>query len=216
MLLSLFRPAAQRLAGVPAVLVLLFALSTLLTSLQPASAQEGYRLRAGDSLRIEVVEDAGLNRTVLIAPDGRINVPLAGAILAGGRTVEAVQTDVAARLAGSFAAPPTVFVALERVAEPRAPAGGGTPARTTVDIYVMGEGAKPGRIDVERGTTLLQAFAQMGGFTKFAATKRIQLRRGTQTYAIDYTAIERGTSTAGATVLQKGDVILVPQRRLFE
>ncbi len=80
----------------------------------------------------------------------------------------------------------------------------------------MGEGANPGRMDVERGTTLLQAFAQMGGFSPFAATKRIQLRRAGKTYVIDYTAIEAGTSTAGATVMQRGDVILVPQRRLFE
>jgi polysaccharide export outer membrane protein len=210
------RPAGRPAPAAAAFAAFVLAVLALLASGPAAMAQDGYRLRAGDTLRIEVVEDAGLNRSVLIAPDGRITLPLAGAIAAGGRTVEAVQADVAARLAGSFAAPPTVFVSLERVAEPRPAAGAGTPAKTTVEVYVMGEGAKPGRMDVERGTTLLQAFAQMGGFTRFAATRRIQLRRGAQTFVIDYTAIERGTSTAGATVLQKGDVILVPQRRLFE
>jgi len=71
------------------------------------------------------------------------------------------------------------------------------------------------------GTTVLQLFAQIGGFSRFAATKRIQLRRtdasGTeQVFAIDYEAIEEGRSQAGATVLREGDVIIVPQRRLFE
>ena len=56
---------------------------------------------------------------------------------------------------------------------------------------------------------------------QFAATKRIQLRRvdasGTEkVYLINYKAIEDGSSRNGATVLQEGDVILVPQRRLFE
>ena len=41
----------------------------------------------------------------------------------------------------------------------------------------MGEAANPGKLDVKRGTTLLQAFAQMGGFSPFAATKRVQLHR---------------------------------------
>lgn len=206
MFFSLFRPALQRLA------ILLAALAGLMLP-GLALAQDGYKLRSGDVLRVEVVEDANLNRAVLVAPDGRITLPLAGSVPAGGRTVEEVQADVAARLAGSFAAPPTVYVALERVVERPAGSGG---ARATIDVYVMGEGASPGRLDVERGTTLLQAFAQMGGFSPFAATKRIQLRRAGKTYVIDYTAIEAGTSTAGATVMQRGDVILVPQRRLFE
>ena len=43
-----------------------------------AMAQDGYRLRSGDTLRVEVLEDPTLNRAVLVAPDGRIALPLAG------------------------------------------------------------------------------------------------------------------------------------------
>lgn len=184
----------------------------------PALAQDGgYRLRSGDVLRIEVIEDAGLNRSALVAPDGRITVPLAGSIQAGGRTIDAVQADLVTQLSGSFATPPTVVVSLERLAERVPAAGGGAPAvAPTVDIFVLGEAGNPGRLSLEPGTTVLQAFAEMGGFTRFAAKKRLQLRRGDDTYALDYTAIEAGTSRAGDTVLQDGDVIVVPQRRLFE
>jgi polysaccharide export outer membrane protein len=79
-----------------------------------------------------------------------------------------------------------------------------------------------GLLEVERGTTVLQALALSGGFTRFAATKRIQLRRtdpqsGQQTvYNIDYRAIEQGASGIGSSVLADGDVIIVPERRLFE
>lgn len=198
------------LAGLAALLMLLAA--------GPAPAQDdGYRIRPGDTLRIEVLEDPGLNRSVLVSPDGRITFPLAGGVPAAGRTLEQVQADLGARIAANFAATPNVLVSIERVAEPRAASGGGgTRAVATIDVFVMGEAAKPGKLELKRGTTVLQAFAQMGGFTKFAATKRIQLRRGGDTYGLDYKAIEGGTSTAGATVLQDGDVILVPQRRLFE
>ena len=179
-------------------------------------AQDGYRIRPGDTLRIEILEDPGLNRSALVSPDGRIAFPLAGGVVAAGHTLEQVQTDLAARIAPNFAATPNVFISVERVADRPAGNGGARAAVATIDVFVMGEAAKPGKLELKRGTNVLQAFAQMGGFTKFAATKRVQLRRGTKTYGMNYKAIEDGTSTAGATVLQDGDVIVVPQRRLFE
>ena len=179
-------------------------------------AQDGYRIRPGDTLRIEILEDPGLNRSALVSPDGRIAFPLAGGVVAAGHTLEQVQADLAARIASNFAATPNVFISVERVADRPAGSGGARAAVATIDVFVMGEAAKPGKLELKRGTNVLQAFAQMGGFTKFAATKRVQLRRGAKTYGLDYKAIESGTSAAGATVLQEGDVIVVPQRRLFE
>jgi polysaccharide biosynthesis/export protein len=205
------------------LLALLLATLLTLPAFIPAGAlaQDGYRVRTGDVLSIEVVEDPGLNRRALVSPDGRIAMPLAGSVRAQGRTIEEIQADLAGRLASNFAATPTVFVGIESIAERRATGGPSTPAAApTIDIYVLGEAAKPGRIAVAPGTTVLQLFAEIGGFSKFAATKRIQLRRtenGQETvYGINYRDIEAGQSQAGATVLRDGDVIVVPQRRLFE
>jgi polysaccharide export outer membrane protein len=181
-----------------------------------ASAQEGYRIQPGDVLRVEVLEDPGLNRSTLVSPDGRVSFPLAGGVPAAGRTLEDLQTDLATRIGSNFAATPNVFISLERVAEPRPASGGVSAGAATIEIFVMGEAANPGKLDVSRGTTLLQAFAQMGGFSPFAATKRVQLRRGGTITTLSYDAIEAGTSTAGSTVLMDGDVIVVPQRKLFE
>lgn len=194
----------------------------LLTSV--AAAQEAYSIRPGDVLRIEVIEDPSINRSVLVSPDGRINVPLAGAVVASGRSVEQVQADLAAGLASNFAAPPNVFVAVERLAErtPTAPSAPRAPAPPpTMDIYVIGEVGNPGKLSVPPGTTVLQLFAEMGGFTRFAATRRIQLRRtatnGTETiYNLNYEAMMDGRSPNGTAVLIDGDVIVVPERRLFE
>lgn len=198
---------------------LLAALLGLVLSLQPAGA-ESYRIQPGDTLKIEVLEDPGLNRDVLVAPDGRISIPLVGPVSAAGQTVEALQGQVAGAIAGNFATTPTVLVSVAQVAPKAAGGGGGAAAKSGITVYVMGEAANPGQMQLERGTTVLQALASMGGFTPFAATKRIQLRRSVdgveKIYAIDYTAIEAGKSQAGRTTLVDGDVIVIPQRKLFE
>jgi polysaccharide export outer membrane protein len=204
--------------GLPSLIGTVTFAVTILLSLLPASAQTGdYRLRPGDVLRVEVLEDTSLNRNTLVTPDGRITLPLAGSVTASGRTVEAVQSDLVTKLSGSFAAPPTVFVSIDRIAEQRPASGGNRVAtRAMIEVFVLGEAAKPGKLEIRRGATVLEAFAQMGGFTKFAAKKRVQLRRGGKIYALDYVAIESGRSAVGDTVLAGGDVILVPQRALFE
>lgn len=184
----------------------------------PATAQDGYSIRPGDVLRIEVLEDANLNRSVLVAPDGRVTLPLAGAVAVAGRTVETVQAEITNRIASNFAATPNVYVGVEGIVAAPPPSGPAAPA--TIDVFVMGEAEKPGLLQVAPGTNMLQLFAQMGGFSPFAAIKRIQLRRvengSERVYKIDYKAIESGTSNAGMTTLRDGDVIVVPQRKLFE
>ncbi|MCX7645404.1 MAG: polysaccharide export protein [Rhodobacteraceae bacterium] len=180
----------------------------------PGLAQQDYRLRPGDTVQIEVLEDANLNRTAIVLPDGQISVPLAGSVRAAGRSLAQIQAELTSRLAPNFAEQPTVFVTLASLAE-RVPA----PPRT-IEIFILGAANTPGRIEVAPGTTLLQGIAAAGGLSPFAATKRIQLRRvdrsgNEQIYRFNYDAIESGAA-GGATRLVDGDVIVVPNRRLFE
>jgi polysaccharide export outer membrane protein len=182
-----------------------------------ASAQTNYRIGAGDTVRIEVLEDPSLNRDALVLPDGSVSFPLAGAVRASGRTTSQLEQALSTALAPNFATSPTVSVSVAGLA-PASEA-----VANTIDIYVMGEVANGGGLlQVEPGTTVLQALALSGGFSRFAATKRIQLRRidpqtGQQlVYNIDYRAIEQGAANIGTSVLADGDVILVPERRLFE
>jgi polysaccharide export outer membrane protein len=194
----------------------------LLAALLPvaAGAQSNYAIRPGDTLRLEVLEDESLNRNLLVLPDGRIAVPMAGSIQAAGRSLSEVQRNIASALSGSFALQPTVYVDVMSLAE-RTPAAPKEP-EPPVLVYVLGEAANPGRVEIEPGTTVLQLFAQVGGFTSFAAEKRIQLRRtepktGQETiYQLNYKAIQSGRSPNGLVQLQSGDVIMIPQRRLFE
>ena len=187
----------------------------------PATAQTAYKIKPGDTLQLEVLEDSSLNRALLVLPDGTITVPQGGSVRAGGKSVAEVQTDVAAILADNFARAPTVYLGVAQLA-PRQPATPAVPGALIrpIAIYVLGEVAKPGKVDVESGTSMLQFLAQTGGFTKFAATKRIQLRRtdayGQEVvYPFNYDAIMVG-GIAPTIILKKGDVIIVPQRKLFE
>jgi polysaccharide biosynthesis/export protein len=182
-----------------------------------ASAQSSYQIRSGDSLQIEVLEDPALNRSVLVLPDGSINFPLVGTIPAAGRSVNDIRGDLSAALASKFASAPNVFVGVGTLAEvaPRVSA-----AAATISVYAMGEVASPGKADVAPGTTVLQFLAQAGGFTRFAAQKRVQLRRVgkggvEQVFLFNYDGTG-ASGIAGSTRLQSGDVIVVPQRKLFE
>lgn len=193
---------------------LLIAVLALLLAAPMARAQAaGYRIQPGDTLAVTVLEDDTLNRQVLVLPDGRISVPLAGNVAAAGQTVEAVERAVADRLASNFAVRPNVFVSVVNVVEE---------IDETFPIFVLGRVGDPGVREVEIGTTMLQAVALAGGFDRFAATKRIQLRRMDPTtgqerlFVFNYKAVERGAAIQSMITLREGDVLLVPERRLFE
>lgn len=180
--------------------------------------QGNYLIQPGDTLRVEVLEDSTLNRDALVLPDGRITIPLAGSVTAAGRTVSQISASLRSRLATNFAVEPNVFVSVRRLAD-RDPER--EEETLLLRVFILGEAANTGGLQVQPGTTVLQVFARMGGFTNFAAIKRIQLRRvdssGTeQIYTLNYKAIQDGTSRAGLTTVQDGDVIIIPQRRLFE
>lgn len=180
---------------------------------QTALAQE-YRIQTGDRLMIEVLEDATLNRTVAVLPGGTINFPYAGSLRVAGQSPTAVGNRISQSLAGVLASPPTVFVTAMPLDAPVTEV-----EKDVVNIYIMGEASAPGPKAVLPGTTFLQALSQAGGLTPFAATKRIQLRRAAtpgQVITVNYAAIMRGSGMNLDPVLSEGDVIIVPERGLFE
>ena len=190
------------------ILVLLAALAAAPAAFAQSAS---YRIQPGDQLAVTVLEDDTLNRQVLVLPDGRISVPLAGSVRASGQTVESVEKIIADRLASNFAVRPSVFVSVTGVTE----------AEETFPIYVMGQVGNAGQLQVEAGTTLLQAVALAGGLDRFAATKRIQLRRtdssGQQKlYLFNFRAVEQGGAISSMITMREGDVIIVPERHLFE
>jgi len=201
----------------------------LAIAIAPAAWANSYNIQPGDVLQMEVLEDPSLNRSLLVLPDGTVSLPLAGAIKASGQTVDGMRAAISAALASKFASPPTVFLSVGQLnpttqAVSNANANLAATAITNGNVpsvFAMGEFNKPGKLPLTPGTTLLQFLAESGGLTKFAAVKRIQLHRvdsktGKETvYNFNYKAVQQGAS-APVIVLHTGDVIVVPERRLFE
>lgn len=179
------------------------------------AATGNYTIAPGDRIEINILEDPTLNRQALVRPDGKISMPLAGTISVAGRSTESTQRVIRSRLAAQFVEPPTVTVSLVSVG-----------FEDEIDlvqptVYVLGEVRQPGAFnyDSERPLTVLQALSMAGGLDRFAARKRVQVRRyagdGENLMIFDYDAVESGRSLAAPILIEDGDVIVVPERGLF-
>lgn len=193
---------------------LVHTLAALLIAVATSVGAEDYVLQPGDRIEISVLEDPGLNRTALVQPDGRISLPLAGVIEVGGRTPAEAQRIIASRLSRDFITPPNVTVSLLSLGSP-------VDELDLISVYVLGQVRRPGLFEVERPVDLLQLLALAGGPDVFAASRRIQVRRraaigSEEVLFFDYKAIEDGLVPSGDIALADGDVVIVPERRLFE
>lgn len=182
----------------------------------PAFAQ---RLKPGDALDISVFQDSKLDRRVIIDQSGQIAFPLAGRVRAAGRTEADIENDLKERLKKNYqgeAVDVTVSLAALAKPEPVQPVEEDLKPR----IFVTGEVQRPGAISVRRNTTLMQAIAMAGGLGPYAARSRVQVFRrvkGQETKMVfDYRAFESGEDLSRNIELRAGDVVVVPERGLFE
>jgi polysaccharide biosynthesis/export protein len=189
--------------------IVLLALAFLCGFWTSAGAQA---LKPGDVISISVYQDPKLDRQVVIGPTGFISFPLAGQIRAGGLTPAQLEDVIKARLKDKFTEEPDVTVSLgaekplEEDLKPR--------------IFVTGEVIRPGFFVMRMKTTVLQAISLAGGFGPYAAKRRIQVRRqinGTEVmYLFDYVDFHKGRNVEDNIDLQPGDVVIIPERGIFE
>ncbi|MEM7470464.1 MAG: polysaccharide biosynthesis/export family protein [Pseudomonadota bacterium] len=186
-----------------------------------------YKIQPGDTLVLEVLEDETMRRSVLVLPDGSVSLPLAGTVPVAGLTVPQVEALIRGRIGPNYVSLPTIHISVTRLAEPRrvtTTRARGVGVRSSriagISVFAMGELGKPGKLVVPRGTTMMQLLAEAGGFTRFAASSRVLLRRvDARTKKIKSYRINARSMMNGGTqmvVLQQGDVIVVPERKLFE
>jgi polysaccharide export outer membrane protein len=173
-------------------------------------------LKSGDNLSITVLQDPKLDRSVVVDPSGDIAFPMAGHVRARGLTPQALENVLKNKLKDNYKddnLEVTVAVA-------------NSPKDIPEDdlkpkIFVTGEVTRPGPYVVRQPTTLMQAIALAGGVGPYAAKRRIQVRRRAQSgdetiFNFDYKAYEAGSDIQGNITLRAGDVIMVPERGLFE
>lgn len=166
---------------------------------QPAANRESYRVNAGDTLEISVWQEVELQRQVLVRPDGAFSFPLAGEIMAEGRTIREIREELERNLSRYI--PDLVSTV------------------TVVDvtgnaIFVIGQVNNPGRFIMNPVLDVMQALSLAGGTTPFASLKNVRILRrenGVQTaHGFDYTDVASGRGLEQNIQLRSGDVVVVP------
>ena len=127
-------------------------------------AQE-YSLQAEDVLNITVHEQPDLATRTRISADGNITFPLLGTVEAAGLTIRELENKLTAFLKEDYLVSPQVIVYIAEY--------------SLKQVSVIGCVNNPGKYDMlhEKETTVLQAIAMAGGFTRVAAINGTRVLR---------------------------------------
>lgn len=174
---------------------------------QSHPAPTTYRINAGDQIDIYVWGDERLQRSMSVLPDGSFAFPLAGTVMAAGRTPSEVETELSKLLAPQYKGiAPQVTISV------KVPSG--------MQISVIGKVRAPGNFSPTRYTDVLGAITLAGGPTDFADVGNIMVlrRQGDRTTIIrarltdilkGHPTVEDLSSTA-VPQLMAGDTVVVP------
>ena len=120
-----------------------------------------YRLDAGDRLRITVFEQTGLTNTYSVDQAGYVAFPLIGSVPARGRTIQELESVIAAKLRQGYLREPDVSIEVDRYRS----------------IFVMGEVGQAGQYSYVAGMTVQNAIAVAGGFSPRANQANVDITR---------------------------------------
>lgn len=166
------------------------------SSVNPTPA--GYVIGPADLLTISVLREAGLSGSLLVRPDGMVSMPLLGDVAAAGRNPEQLAEEITAGLK-KFIQDPHVVVVVTQI--------------NSKKIYMIGEVAKVGPVEMTPGMTLLEAVASAGGLTQYANSRKIYILRKLELkqekIPVKYKQALKGDSAFNVLV-QPGDTIVVP------
>lgn len=134
----------------------------------------------------------------IVGEDGNFFYPYAGIIKAAGKTVEEIRKELTKKL-GFYIERVQLDV---RVASYR-----------SQRVYVVGEVNTPGiQLVQDIPLTVLEAINRAGGLSPEADSRNITLTRNDKTYNINLLALYEGGDLSQNVLLERGDVLNVPDR----
>jgi len=166
-----------------------------------------YTLFPGDQIDVVVQSAPELSRTLTVAPDGRISMPMTSGIMAAGRTIPWVEQALKAQLAKQLV-DPTIAITNRAFA--------------AQNIYVGGQVAQQGTYALSGPIGSLEAIIMAGGFLPSAKTREVAILRrapngGLMMRVIDHKrGLQNVRSYADNMQLRRGDIIFVPRSSLSE
>ncbi len=163
-----------------------------------------YTLQYGDALTLEYRFTPEFNQTVVVQPDGFVNLTLIGDLKITGLTVDQVHDLVLSRLADKLNKPELNLV-LKEFERPY--------------IAVSGEVDKPGRIEFRERTSALQAVMLSGGFKDTAQQSQVLVFRRvngdmSRVIQLNLHNVHQTANLEHDLVLEPGDIVLVPRNKL--
>lgn len=169
-----------------------------LPELAPARDRD-YRIGPQDLVDVTVFGVPDLTRTARVDAQGRISLPLAGTVLAAGRTVQELEAAIAQSLGARYLQAPQVSVFVKEAARERVTVGGSV--------------VKPGIYPINGESSLLQVIALSQGLDPLANEQGVVIFRridGRKMAAVfDMRAISQGV--AADPPVYGGDVVMVDQ-----
>ncbi len=154
-----------------------------------------YRIGIDDVLDVAVWNVAELQKTVPVRPDGKISLPLVNDVIAAGLTPMELREQLTKKMA-TFVQNPDVSVVVREI--------------RSLKVSVIGQVRTPGRYDIKGPATVLDALALAGGFTEFAARRKISILRSAQRLHFDYDAAVSKGSARNNLLIKPGDIVVVP------
>jgi polysaccharide export outer membrane protein len=159
------------------------------------STTQSYQIGPMDVLDISVFKVPELTKTVQVADNGTINLPLLGEVPAAGKTTQQVERDLTAKLGARYLQNPQVTVMIRE--------------NNSQHVTVQGAIEKPGVYPLKGKTTLLELVAMAGGFKDTSDSTVLVLRNseGKRSAAkFDVADIQKGQ--AEDPTVQSDDVIV--------
>ena len=175
----------------------------------PYVADDKYKLRAGDRVSFQILEDRDLAKSLLIADSGELDVPYIGRIMAAEKSCKQLAAELKALLEKEYYYRASVVLALDAA------------NKFWGRVYVWGQVRNQGPIDVSVSENLTagKAILRAGGFADFANKKRVKLvhasTAGTpakQPVELNMVEILENGKTDKDLALQPDDSIIVPSR----
>lgn len=165
-----------------------------------------YRLHPGDTVEVIVHTADELSGVRPVAPDGRINLPLAGGVMVGGLTANEASHAVAQRYA-SVLRDPIVEVRPESFGSQR--------------ILVGGEVGDPGLYEMPSARIgVLEAVMLAGGPTPRARRRRVVILRRAEDGGVMLREVDLASALQGGradiVALQRHDIVFVPRSGIAE
>ncbi len=128
-----------------------------------AATDAQYRLSSGDKLSIVVFGQEDVSGEFQIDGAGNITMPLLGQVVAAGRTVTQLQSEITLALDRDYIVNPRVSIEVLNYRP----------------FYILGQVNSPGSYAYSSGMDVRQAIAIAGGFTRRARTSSVTVIRET-------------------------------------